>query len=104
MFPIVKGCHTFPDLIRLITKDIDFGVKIANCVVFMRITTPGLCAIACLTCVLWGCIFFEHRTLAHARAEADRALSEIRSLQLKKHVIPATTPAREPRHAGPVMG
>ena len=52
----------------------------------MRITRQGLCSIALLTGILWGCIVVERRTIAHARADADHALSEIRALQLKKHM------------------
>lgn len=62
----------------------------------MRITRQGLCTIALLTGVLWSCILVEHRTVTHARAEADRALSEIRALQVRKHIVPVTSPS-EPR-------
>jgi hypothetical protein len=70
----------------------------------MRITSQGLCSIALLTAVLWGCIVVEKRTIAHARAEADRALSEIRALQLKKHIVPAASPVERPRAARPALG
>ena len=63
----------------------------------MRITSSGLATIAILTVILWGCIFVEQRTLAHARADAYRALSEIRALQVKKRIVPAATPARAPQ-------
>ena len=70
----------------------------------MRITGPGLTTIAILTGILWGCIFLEQRTLAHARAEANRALSGIRELQMKKHILPAAIPVREPRPARREIG
>jgi len=81
-----------------------FGQRIAAIGLRMRITGPGLVTIAILTCILWGCIFIEQRTLTHARAEAYRALSEIRALQLKKHIVPAATPAQPPRPARPEIG
>jgi hypothetical protein len=70
----------------------------------MKITRQGLCSIALLTGVLWGCIMVEKRTVEHARADADRALSEIRALQLKKHIVPAALPAERPRPAKPALG
>ena len=70
----------------------------------MRITGPGLATIAVLTLILWGCILAEHWTVAHARAEAGRALSEIRELQLKKHIIPAAAPVQPPRRVRPEIG
>ena len=70
----------------------------------MRITSQGLCSIALLTGVLWGCLLVEKLTVAHARAEADRALSEIRALRLKKHILPAAAPAERPRPARPDLG
>ena len=100
----MKEGHTFPGLIRLIRKNMRFGQRIAEIGVRMRITGPGLVTIAILTFILWGCIFIEQRTLAHARAEAYRALSEIRALQLKKRIVPAATPAQAPRPAQPEIG
>jgi len=70
----------------------------------MRITGPGLATIAVLTIILWGCIFAEHRTVAHARADAYRALSEIRALQLKKTMVPAAAPIRPQRGVRPEIG
>lgn len=67
----------------------------------MRITGPGLTTIALLTGILWGCLVVEQRTLAHARAEAYRALSEIRALQLKKRILPAVAPVRTTERAAP---
>jgi len=63
-----------------------------------------LCSIAALTAVLWGCLVMEKRTIAHARAEADRALSEIRALQLKKRIMPAKSPSEQPHPVTPVLG
>jgi hypothetical protein len=70
----------------------------------MRITGPGLATISVLTAILWGCLVAEHRTVAHARAEAYRALSEIRALQLKKHIMPAAAPVRPQRGVRPEIG
>jgi len=67
----------------------------------MRITGPGLTTIALLTGILWGCLVAEHRTVAHARAEAYRALSEIRALQLKKRILPAVAPVRTTERTAP---
>lgn len=70
----------------------------------MKITNQGLCSIALLTGALWGCILVEKLTIAHARADADRALSEIRALQLKKHILPAASPVERPKRARPALG
>jgi hypothetical protein len=70
----------------------------------MRITSQGLCSIALLTGVLWGCLLVEKLTVSHARAEADRALSEIRALQLKKRILPAAAPTERRRPARPDLG
>jgi hypothetical protein len=70
----------------------------------MRITGPGLAAIAILTGILWGCIILEQRTLAHARAEGERALDEIRVLQMKKHLVPTVAPTQAPRPVRPEIG
>ncbi len=70
----------------------------------MRITGSGLAAITILTGILWGCIVIEQRTLTRARAEGERALEEIRVLQLKKHIVPAAAPAQTPSPAPPEIG
>ena len=70
----------------------------------MRITGPGLTTIAMLTAILWGCIFLEQRTLIHARAGAERAISDIHALQLKKHLVPAATQPAERQSARPQIG
>jgi len=70
----------------------------------MRITAPGLATIAVLTTILWGCLVAEHWTVAHARAEAYRALSEIRALQLKKNIVPAAAPVSPQRGVRPEIG
>ena len=59
----------------------------------MKITGQGLCSIAALTAILWGCLIVERLTMAHARAEGDRALEQIRALQIKKGIFPAAAPA-----------
>ncbi|HKW97640.1 MAG TPA: hypothetical protein VJN43_07885 [Bryobacteraceae bacterium] len=58
----------------------------------MKITGQGLCSIAVVTGILWGCIVIEKRTVDHARAEGYRAIQEIRALQLKRRALPATSP------------
>jgi hypothetical protein len=70
----------------------------------MKITGPGLFAIAILTGALWGCLLAERVTVAHARANAYRALGEIRALQLKKHLAPAASPALRIHPARPATG
>jgi hypothetical protein len=68
------------------------------------ITGQGLCSIALLTATLWGCIFLERLTVAHAREEASRALEQIRALQLKKRAIPAASPAFGRQSTRPAVG
>jgi hypothetical protein len=70
----------------------------------MKITGPGLFAIAILTGALWGCLLAERVTVAHARANGYRALSEIRALQLKKHLSPAASPVLRTHPARPATG
>jgi len=70
----------------------------------MRITGPGLATIAVLTSILWGCIVAEHCTVAHARAEAYRALSEIRALQVKRGIVPVSAPVPRRRPVRPEIG
>jgi hypothetical protein len=70
----------------------------------MKITGPGLLAIAVLTAALWGCLLLERVTVSHARANAYRALSEIRALQLKKHLAPAVSPVLRTHPARPATG
>lgn len=66
----------------------------------LKITGQGLYSIAALTAILWGCLIVERLTIAHARADGDRALEQIRVLQLKKGIFPAASPAL-PRRAAP---
>ena len=66
----------------------------------MKITGQGLWAIAALTAILWGCLIVERLTIANARVEGERALEQIRVLQLKK-AIPAASPAL-PRRSAPL--
>jgi hypothetical protein len=70
----------------------------------MKITGQGLCSIAALTALLWGCLFAEKLTIAHARADGDRALQQIRALQLKKGIFPAASPALPRRSAPSAIG
>ena len=70
----------------------------------MKITRQGLCSIAVLTALLWGCIVVERLTVLRARANAYHALDEIHSLQLKRHLIPVTTPESCPNSQRPAMG
>ncbi len=70
----------------------------------MKITGQGLCVIAVLTGILWGCICVEKLTVAHARATGYRALEQIRMLQIKKRIVPATSPFVRPQPSRPIAG
>ena len=70
----------------------------------MRITGQGLTTIAILTAILWGCILAENWTLARTRADANRVLTEIHALQVKRHIVPVTAPVQAPRHMRPEIG
>ena len=70
----------------------------------MKITGQGICSIAALTAILWGCIFVERLTIAHARVTGYRALEQIHQLQLKKSLIPTASPALQPRPVRPLVG
>jgi hypothetical protein len=69
-----------------------------------KITGEGLCSIAVLTGILWGCIFVERLTVAHARADGNRALEEIRALQVRKNTVPAAKPQLRRPAARPAIG
>jgi hypothetical protein len=70
----------------------------------MKITGQGVCSIAVLTGILWGCLVVERLTIAHARVEGYRALEQIHELQLKKSIIPTASPAAQPRPTRPLVG
>jgi len=70
----------------------------------MKITGQGLCLIAVVTGVLWGCIFAEKLTVAHAQESGRRALDQIRALELKKRAMPAGSPLVRPRPCRPIDG
>ena len=70
----------------------------------MKITGQGLCLIAAVTAILWGCIVAEKLTVAHAQSSGRRALEEIRALELKKRVVPAVSPLVRPRPSRPIDG
>jgi hypothetical protein len=70
----------------------------------MKITGEGVCWIAVLTGVLWGCLLVERLTIAHARVEGYRALEQIHQLQLKKSIIPTASPTAQPGPARPLVG
>lgn len=70
----------------------------------MKISGEGVCWIAVLTGVLWGCLLVERLTIAHARVEGYRALEQIHQLQLKKSIIPTVSPAAQPGPARPLVG
>jgi len=70
-----------------------------------KITGQGLCAIAALVGILWGCLLVDRLTVARARADAYQALSQIRALQVKKRIAPAATPQRPSRNnTRPALG
>ena len=70
----------------------------------MKITGEGVCWIAVLTGMLWGCLLVESLTVAHARAKGYRALEQIHEMQLKKNIIPTASPTAQPRPARPLVG
>jgi hypothetical protein len=70
----------------------------------MKITVQGLCSIAALTGILWGCVLAENLTIAHARIEGYHAIEQIHQMQLKKSIIPTTSPATQPQPALPFEG
>ena len=70
----------------------------------MKITGEGVCWIAILTGILWGCLLVERLTIAHARVEGYRALEQIHELQLKKSIIPTAAPTAQPGLARPLVG
>ncbi len=70
----------------------------------MKITGQGVCWIAVLTGILWGCLVVERLTIAHARVEGERALEQIHELQLKKNIIPTASPTLQFRPARPLVG
>lgn len=70
----------------------------------MRITASGLSTIAVLTAILWGCIIMEHLTRVRTRSEVNRTMGEIRALQLKRHMIPASAPASPMPQSRPQIG
>jgi hypothetical protein len=70
----------------------------------MKITGQGVCWIAVLTGILWGCLLVEKLTIAQARVEGCRALEQIHEMQLKKNIIPTASPAAQPRPARPLVG
>jgi hypothetical protein len=67
----------------------------------MKITRQGLCSIAVLTALLWGCIVVERLTVLRARANAYHALDQIHRLQMKRHLVPVTAPESRPQLATP---
>jgi len=99
-------------VIHLITGEINFWN--ADCLIYvvrmfgqmplMEISRQGLCSIAVLTGILWGCVFAERLTLAHARADAGHALEQIRELQLKKRIFPVAAPVPSRRPTTPAVG
>jgi hypothetical protein len=64
----------------------------------IKITRQGLCTIALLTSLLWGCIVVERFTVARARAEGYRALQDLRVLQYKRRMVPAAAPVPAWQH------
>jgi len=70
----------------------------------LKISRQGLCSIAVLTGILWGCLFAERWTVARARVDAYRALDQIRALQLKKRIVPVSAPMLPRRPGTSVIG
>jgi hypothetical protein len=76
-----------------------YVVRVFGQMPLMEISRQGLCSIAVLTGILWGCVFAERLTVAHARADAGRTLDQIRELQLKKGILPVAAPVLPRRPA-----
>lgn len=70
----------------------------------LKISRQGLCSIAVLTGILWGCLFAERLTVARARVDAYRALDQIRALQLKQRILPVSAPVFPQRPATTAIG
>lgn len=57
-----------------------------------NITGQGLCVIAILVALLWGCLIGERVIVSRANTEARQALRQVRLLKLKRQVEPASAP------------
>jgi hypothetical protein len=70
----------------------------------IKITGQGLCSIALLTGVLWGCFVAERLTISRARANAHHALEQIEVLRRKAHTLPASMPNARKNPPRPSVG
>ena len=57
-----------------------------------RITGQGLAAIALSVAILWGCLIGERVMLNHSYAERAQVMRELRRMQVRQRVQPASTP------------
>jgi hypothetical protein len=100
--PHVAACHTFCPEARLILKRVLDGRQIATRVygerpmAIAKITGPGLTAIALSVALLWGCFLGEQRIVHRSRQENARVLYELRQLQRRRNVQPASVPVPRP--------
>lgn len=70
-----------------------------------RITGHGLATIGILVAILWGCLFAERSIIRKAQVQQYRALRDIRTMQLRKGLQPASTPVKPIAPSrGPAVG
>jgi hypothetical protein len=71
----------------------------------LKITGPGLSAIALSVGLLWGCFVCEKLTVRRAQRDNARIVLEMRELQRRQNATPVSLPApRSPRTARPAAG
>ena len=71
-----------------------------------KITREGLVSIAVLVAILWGCILAERILTRNTALETYRVMRQIRYLQFKRRIEPASrpVPTPPPPSLGPVVG
>ena len=63
-----------------------------------RISGMGLTAIALSVAILWGCFLSERLIVRRARHDSARILYELRQLQRRRNVEPASIPVPRTFH------
>lgn len=88
--------HTFFDFKRLRRKTNHLGTNIAGrkYMAITKITGHGLATITVLVAILWGSLFLERTIIRRAQIQHYRALRDIRTMQLRKGIQPASTPTQ----------
>jgi hypothetical protein len=70
-----------------------------------KITGPGLAAISLSVALLWGCFLGEQWMVRRSQHESTRYLYELRLLQRRRNLEPASVPAPRPlRPVRPTAG